>query len=506
MKRPLHDLIHVAADVCAETDATHTEVAEKVLDMRRDLHRRWRRRELRPEEEYRGYELDDERLRSLTEWLAGRDVLPAEYEYLMEEEAYSGPADAEREPLDVLRSELKGVDREGDPEEADLTGRERYIATKLQQGETIEALVDDLGTRRSVLTQHLKDLKRQGWKVYIDDSAEMVAIEGDNVLRSSEHKGTRTRKANRWWEMRHNELVRRFRGLETPDATLKAEPGGEDWVVHVTDLHAGDLVRADDGSVVYETDDIPPVLDYITGQALSLAERHDADYDTCHLLLGGDAVTGEAIYEGQFEDLDAWLDRQVEVLVDPLVRMIKALATCDFFDTLQVVTTVGNHGQSRASGTSRQANADLILYKFLRIVVAQLHEHAGMLGNVNFQIGQAEPYRNFPMRGGRLTGHLRHGQHRRPQAETSARKKEWLSTVLDHDFDVGYMGHYHVRGMIPWNGPPIICTGSPKPSGEFVRKIGEKDPEGEFQDVATVNGVSDDGLTAVFPVDTRNYS
>jgi hypothetical protein len=369
--------------------------------MKRDLHRRWRRKDLK--DDYKHYEKDEQRERSLTEWLE-------------EHQAYSGSSDADKDPLRVLQEELKGVEREGEPKEADLTGRERYIATKLQQGETIEALVDDLGTRRSVLTQHLKDLKRQGWKVYVDDSAEMVAIEGDNVLRSSEHKGTRTRKANRWWEMRHNELVRRFRGLETPDATLKRSSGGEDWVVHVTDLHAGDLVRADDGTVVYETDDIPPVLDYITGQALSLAERHDADYDTCHLLLGGDAVTGEAIYEGQFEDLDAWLDRQVEVLVDPLVRMIKALATCDLFDTLQVVTTVGNHGQSRANGTSRQANADLILYKFLRIVVAQLHEHAEMLGNVRFQVGQAEPYRNFPMRGGRLTGHLRHGQHRRPQA------------------------------------------------------------------------------------------
>lgn len=505
MKRPLHDLIHVAADVCAETDATHTEVAENVLGMTRNQHRRWRRKGLREEGEYKGHEKDDERLRSLTRWLAERDALPAEYKYLLDGEPYSGPADAEEGPLDVLRSELEAVDRQGDPEEADLTGREHYIATKLQQGETIEALVDDLGTRRSVLTQHLKDLKRQGWKVYVDDTAEMVAIEGDNVLRSSEHKGTRTRKANRWWESRHNELVRRFRGLETPDADLAWSDGGEDWVTHQTDLHAGDKVRTDDGRVVYETAMIPDVIDYITDQSLRLARKHGSDYDTAHLLWGGDFVTGEAIYSGQFEDLDAWLDAQVETLATPLVRQVKTFARSPLFDTVQVVAKSGNHGENRASGTSRQANADLILFKLLRIVVAQLREHAGMLDNVNWRIGQVQPYRNFEMRGGRVKGHLRHGQHRRPQAETSARKKEWLATAWDHDPDVIYAGHYHVGGRVPWEGPPILFSGSPKPPASFVEKIGEKGVPTPHREVATAHGMSDDGLTSVFPIDTRYF-
>jgi len=66
------------------------------------------------------------------------------------------------------------------------------------------------------------------------------------------------------------------------------------------------------------------------------------------------------------------------------------------------------------------------------------------------------------------------------------------------------MGHHHISGVIPWDGPPIICTGSPKPAGEFVEKLGGRTPS-EYEDVATVFGVSDDGVTAVFPVDTRHY-
>ena len=398
--------------------------------------------------------------------------------------------------------DLEDVPTGDDPTTEDLTQREEYVLRELQTGTTPAELAADLEERETVVTQHLRDLKRQGWRVYIDDSTKHVTIEGDHPLRSSEHKGTRTRKANRWWEQRHNELVRQFRELDTPGTDLHAESGNEDWILHLTDLHAGDRVRRDDGTVVYETSKIPDLIDYVTQQALDLAEKHASTYDTGHLLWGGDMVTNEGIYEGQFEDLDAWLDEQHDTLVDPLLRQLKAFA--EYFPTVQVTCMVGNHGQHRASGTSRQANADLILYKHIRNTVSHLREHGDLLENVHFQIGDAKQYRNFDLRGGKLKGHLRHGQHRRPQAETSARESEWRGTLLEHDFDVAAMGHYHISGRIPWDGPPVIVSPSPKPAGEFVEKIGGRTPSAD-QDLATVFGVSDDGLTAVFPVDSRHY-
>lgn len=398
--------------------------------------------------------------------------------------------------------DLSDVEPEGEPEPNNLTGRERVVVSELQSGATLDELAEELDERQSVVTQHIRDVKEQGWQVYIDEDTETVAIEGDQPLRSSEHTGTRTRKANKWWELSHNKLVREFRGLETPTAEMEGTTGNEDWVTHLTDLHAGDIVRDDDGEVVYETAEIPSIIDYVTEQSLNLAEKHNSTYDTSHVLWDGDFVTNEGIYHGQFEDLDAWLDEQHETLIEPLMRQLKAFS--ERFDTVQVVCQVGNHGQNRASGTSRQANADLILYKSIRNIVAQLREHAGVLENVEFKIGSATAYKNFTMRGGEIKGHLRHGQHRRPQAETSARKKEWQGTLLDHDFDIAYMGHYHISGRIPWDGPPVIVSPSPKPAGEFVEKIEGKLP-GDYQGVATCHGVSDQGITGVYPVDTRNY-
>jgi len=393
---------------------------------------------------------------------------------------------------------------DAEPDPSELTSREKYLARKLQTGATVEELADDLEERVGIITEHLRDLREHGWRVYHDRDAEHIAIDGDHALRSSEHKGTRTRKANRWWELRHNEVVREFRSLKAPSATQNPDPANEDWVLHLTDLHAGDLVRQADGTVVYDTETIPQILEYITEKSLSLSEYHNAEYDTAHLLWGGDFVTNEGIYEGQFEDLDAWLDEQHDSLVDPLIKQLKAHA--GNFETVQVVCQVGNHGDHRASGTSKQANADLILYKSIRNVVAQICEHSGesVLNNVNFLIGEARPYRNFELRNGKVRGHLRHGQHRRPQAETSARKKEWLITLRRHKFDVAWAGHHHVSGTVPWNGPPVHFSGSPKIPDDFVESIGEyinKHP----REIAHCHAVADHGVSFTAPVKSHGF-
>lgn len=399
-----------------------------------------------------------------------------------------------------------GEDTDDDPDPNDLTERETYLVRELQTGTTKSDLADDLDVRPRIVDAHFDELEAKGWDIYHDEDADLWAIEGEHTLRSSEHKGTRTRKANRWWELRHNELVREYKRLQPPTATSDPDAGTEDWVLHLTDLHAGDEVRGYDDALIHTTEELPGIIDYITEKALALADKHNATYDTGYILWGGDAVTNEAIYSGQFEHLDSWLDEQIDVLHDPLLRQIKGFA--DRFNTVRVVCTPGNHGDIRASGSSQQANADLILYKSLRNTVATLQQE-GLLEHVGFTIGRAGTPTPFSLRGGKLHGHLRHGQDRSPQADTSARKKEWLSTLLDsmhygQKFDIAWMGHHHLSGRLPWNGPPVIISGSPKPAGEYPRELGES--VGPTQpDIATCHGLSDDGLTSVWPIDGRHF-
>jgi len=439
-----------------------------------------------------------------------RKGVEIEYDYQADEYRHLGnselvpDADADTAP-DI--SDEPVADAEPDPD--NLTDREAYIVGELQTGATVPGLADELDERPSVVTQHLRDLRRQGWRVYHDNTAEHVAIEGEHTLRSSEHKGTRTRKANRWWETRHNALVRQWKAVETTNVAQVADPGNEDWVTHITDLHAGDLVRDYAGDVVYETDAIPDIVEYITEQSIRLAAKHNATYDTAHLLYGGDMVTNEAIYQGQFEDLDAWLDEQADVVQDALLNQIVTFA--EHFDRVNVVGQIGNHGVNRADGTSKHNNADLLVYKAIRNFIGKSQEFWDRLDNVSISVGEARPYTPVRMRGGKIHGQLRHGQHRKPQAETSARLKEWLSTLLDTinsswgAFDVAWMGHHHVSGRIPWNGPPILVSGSPKPGGDYVEELGEKGAAVTPAEIAHCHGVSDEGITSVWPVDTRKF-
>jgi hypothetical protein len=50
-----------------------------------------------------------------------------------------------------------------------------------------------------------------------------------------------------------------------------------------------------------------------------------------------------------------------------------------------------------------------------------------------------------------------------------------------------------------------VATASPKPAGEFVEALGERVATPGRQDIATAHGVSDDGITAVFPIDSRGF-
>lgn len=405
--------------------------------------------------------------------------------------------------IDYDRAENHWVldDLEAEDDREDLTDRENYIYRSLPA--SAGEIADDLGIAEPVAAAHLDVIDEKGWPVESDDEGNYLGLDSYQ-LRNSEHKTTRTRKANRWWQERHDALVHEFKRLEWPSAPLYAFDGNEDWVLHLTDIHAGDLVRLDDGRVVYDIETIPDIVDYVTDKSLALAEKHGSDYDTAHLLWGGDYITNEGIYESQYEDLDAWLDEQHDALVDPLVRQVKEFA--DRFPAVQIVCQVGNHGQHRASGVSKQANADLVLYKTIRNTLAQIRKHSDdpLFENVQMLIGEARPFRDFEMREGELTGHLRHGQNRKPQAVTRAGSDDWRGTLIDHEFDVAYMGHFHISGRVPWDGPPIIVSASPKPAGDYVETLGGRIAD-ERRDIATAHGVSDDGLTGVYPIDTRDF-
>ncbi|QRV16018.1 hypothetical protein JMJ58_03725 [Haloterrigena salifodinae] len=381
----------------------------------------------------------------------------------------------------------------------ELNEREEYILKSLPA--TSQELADDLGIEEVVVDAHIDSIAEKGYEVEFDERTGTYHSEESVTLRSSEHVGQRTRAANKWWQKKDDELVREFRALETPKTEIQYEPGNQDFVSHLTDIHMGDLVHDDASNEVYNTEITQNVIEYITDKQLELYQLQSqlVDFDCWHELWGGDFLTNSGIYQGQWEDLDAWLDEQHDALVEPILKRLKAIS--EVAPVVNVVCKTGNHGEHRASGKSKQANADLIFYKHIRNTVSQLQKYGGLLQNVNFQIGSSAPYKNFEMRGGKVRGHLRHGQNRKPQAVTSKGTEQWSQTLHRHEFDIAYMGHVHTGKRLGINGKPVFVTGSPKPSGEFAEQIAA----GDDDNIALCHGVSDDGLTFTYPIDLRDF-
>jgi len=414
----------------------------------------------------------------------------------------------------AVELDLKTIDERAEEPDADaLSDRQRVIAGELQTGATLPELAERVGGRLPIIAEHIRDLKRQGWSIYRDESAGRFELaDDDHLVRSSEHLGTRTRKANRWWEKTHNRLQRDYGRL--PDDVSDVDTGrgaeAESLVFELSDLHLGDVIRRPSDNVeVFNTPIAVGKAEYAAREAVDFASDRDRRHDVVWVLFGGDLVTCEAIYEGQFEDLDGWLNEQLAAAVDAGLRVVSAFS--EAFEEVNVVCQAGNHGQIRANGSSRQANADLLFYERLQNVIGVLQAHAGELQNVRQSIGEPGRFFDFELRDGAVTGHLRHGDDDRAQNDTAAAQRDWRGRALTHEFDVAWIGHHHKFRRFEVDSRDVFVTSSPKPPGDFAEKLAAggaaaMDAEPVNRKIAVVHGLNDDGVTDTRPIDTRNYS
>jgi len=303
------------------------------------------------------------------------------------------------------------------------------------------------------------------------------------------------------------------------DGGLVQEPSHEDVVIHATDDHVGDVTEDEFGNVTYDPETWRERRTKTFDTCFDLVSRQRSagyTFDTLHLLLGGDMVTGEGIYPGQAHNLEMPLDEQVEACAKFYMTQIRRAA--NEFESVQVVCQSGNHGELRFSSASGGANADRLMYLMLDGMVRQSE-----LDNVTFVRNNSTHFTNFEMR--THQGHLRHGDDSLEHIGTSSGKRRWFNWRDKHQFDVAYRGHFHKfqydtltrtyeEFVLDEGGQPVmedgepvtetdtqmlpvIMSGSPKPPEEFEESIARWS-----QPAATIHGVSDSRpVTWFFPVD-----
>lgn len=371
---------------------------------------------------------------------------------------------------------------------SELTDRQQELVHHLPADK--QTLSNRLNCKPTTVKDHIAALRQNGVEVRYDHNNGVYALVDEPKVRrvSTKHTGSKTREANNYITEVEKAILRRLEGSEELVKPQDPTPGNEDMVLHFTDLHIGDVVEDQTGTEIYNTDIAQKAVETVTRNTLKLKETMGgvAEYDTLHVLYGGDMITNENIYDGQAFDIESMLADQMTKAVSSLTNQLKSFA--EAFETVNVICQPGNHGKTRASGVSKQANMDLVTYRWID---DRLRESE--YDNLNFTTSEAKWYRTFGLRGGEWTGFLTHGQDSLEHVDaTAASSRDWRGWLNEFDFSVGYRGHYHTAKREPiQNGPTIFQSPSPKPSDEWASKIGKGSIHGTHKRLATVHGVSD---------------
>lgn len=313
-------------------------------------------------------------------------------------------------------------------------------------------------------------VKRQ--ETYTDPKKYMIVDDEDggelnDVVRTrddSDTKRTVTRNANEYLVELEKSVKEAKKELGPLNADLD-EPvrsGNQTLVMHRGDDHFGGVVEDERGDILFDSDTAEErVRNYFT-DAMKIAEEKDAEFDSAVLLLGGDIVTNEAIYEGQAYEIDATIDEQIRRATAVYIEQLERLS--DRFDMVKVVCQHGNHGEFRGKGQSKGANADDIIYNHL-----ELMGHREGLDNVRFVMSERANYTNFTIRG--HNAHLRHGHNVKDHVGTSSPQRDWRGYLHNHGFDIAYRGHYHNHRVENVMGVPIVMAPSIMPPGSHEEEL-----------------------------------
>jgi len=372
----------------------------------------------------------------------------------------------------------------------ELTTRQQEFLSLLPA--STPAIADELDISPTSVEDHRNAIKDKGVELEYDREANQWFIADDRAPKlrriSTKHKGTKTREANELIEGEESILLRRLKRTEPLTTPPRSQPSHETFCCALSDLHFGDLVEADDGTVLYDMEQAREAVRTYGEQVLKIAEMQSelVDFDDAYLFLLGDNATGMSIYEGQHRDIEAHLGDQVTASVQSLYELAVTLA--DRFETLQIRAILGNHGNDRAS-SARGANTDLLVYRWLDDALRR-----DGIDNVNVEIAESTHHMNTTVRDWRF--HLRHGQDGQKHVDkTAASGRDWRGWREAHQFDVALRGHWHDPSVdYVLNRYPVITTPSPKPGSEFIERMGHPDVK-KRKHLGWVFGTSDDRRT-----------
>lgn len=370
---------------------------------------------------------------------------------------------------------------------SDLSTQQQRILAELPA--TPNELAAKFNITKSTVYDHVSNIRKTGITIPHNEQTGEYGQPRRMTDETITEKSTRekTREANDYIKAVEQTVLNRLHGKNQLITPQTPQPGNEDMVVHITDLHIGDIVTDDFDTEIYNKTIAKNVMDHITMKVIELKElmSNVASFDTLHVLYGGDMITNENMYDEQGFQIEELLADQMTIAVEAMTRQIKSFA--EHFDTVNVVCQPGDHGKGGASGVSEQANMDLVCYRW---VDDRLRESS--YTNINFADTDETWFSLFRLRGSTWKGFLIHGDDCLEHIGTDKARNKWRGWLHNKSFDVAYRGNYHESRREPiLNGPMVYESPSPKPTSDWAEKIGRGNKTPPHKRLATVHGVSD---------------
>jgi len=186
------------------------------------------------------------------------------------------------------------------------------------------------------------------------------------------------------------------------------------------------------------------------------------------ILLGGDMIEGEDIYQTQPHHIDLTAIEQVEKISSAIMLLAKQLNS--MFDCpVKIETVPGNHGRVSRTADER-SNWDNVVYQNLALassIAKGYNPNFGITVNKNFN--QTNVFK--------IQGHKVMLYHEGPKhTGTPAMKIKLAGWFKTHQWDVMACGHWHEWSIGGLFGKPVIKNGSLVGYNDLAERMGVYDP------------------------------
>jgi len=231
----------------------------------------------------------------------------------------------------------------------------------------------------------------------------------------------------------------------------KVDIKGDTLVIQLTDLHAGKIVKNQEGELVYNEEIFRNRINRLCEQTLKLLDNNiskGVPIQDVVIISTGDLANGEGIYLTQAYEQEIAPPAQVMLVVDVITKLITSLLERKL--SVKFYGVRGNHGRT-GKDTDVASNWDLMIYMILDFWAKFV------LKNSKLQIKYTETeHLRFNVRGhGYLIRHIAPEQVDSPAGRVKI--NEWARR---HEVDGIVYGHYHHAGIFDCDNVRVFRGGS----------------------------------------------